>query len=163
MYKLKLIIKYSTFSLVTYTMWCVKSYVVYYTKENFCYYNWSYFSIVYGKLKSHAFIDVNIELVSRRSARSKMLLLKIWSYFLFGSLAFASTPKFPNCVLSLKFEKVCHFYKFDNVCTPWNTTLCQKLRTTRNEFKCPKYKCVSWLSLTCSLRRINHTNYHFSW
>ena len=71
-----------------------------------------------------------------------MTFLKIFCLFAV-CLIVSGQRHFPNCRVSLQFSKVCHFYKFNDLCVPWDTSRCEKLRTTRDEFKCPKYRCVA--------------------
>ncbi len=67
-------------------------------------------------------------------------------FFLLWSMASSKTfsTQFPNCKTSYVFAKVCHHYDFQKTsCVPWNLQQCQKVRTSYNQMKCPKYQCVS--------------------
>ena len=49
-----------------------------------------------------------------------------------------------NCELRLKFQRVCNHYKPQPECRPPSQVdLCQRIKTTYNERKCPFYICVS--------------------
>ena len=49
----------------------------------------------------------------------------------------------PVCVQKYLFAKTCHFYKITNSngCYRYSLDNCKIVRTTNNEFKCPKYFC----------------------
>ena len=49
-----------------------------------------------------------------------------------------------KCQLRLSFQRVCHHYKPHEQCRPpFQIDLCQRIKTTYNERKCPLYLCVS--------------------
>ncbi len=75
------------------------------------------------------------------------MILFLYCVFLVQIVEPSFSTSFPNCKTIYTFSKVCHHYKFElgQECVPWNLTSCKKLKTTYNQFKCPKYICVSFL------------------
>ena len=60
----------------------------------------------------------------------------------FITVTFAIGNELPNCSVSFRFSKICHIYKFDKVCQPWDLAKCNKVKTLKNHFKCPTYSCA---------------------
>ena len=49
-----------------------------------------------------------------------------------------------NCDLFYHFARVCHRFDYgNNFCNEWDTTLCDIVKTTYNDYRCPTYICVS--------------------
>lgn len=73
-----------------------------------------------------------------------MFVLKILYTFVFlnSELIFGQFNE-PRCVRKEVFAKKCDFYQITNKngCFPYSLDNCKVIKTTRNEFKCPKYYC----------------------
>ena len=55
----------------------------------------------------------------------------------------SETVQFSNCKVSYGYAKVCQYYRFSELCVPWNLTNCEKLKRVQHDLKCPHYSCVS--------------------
>ena len=71
----------------------------------------------------------------------KMISHKFWFFLFFVSFVKLSANKF-DCRLTFSFAKVCIYYETN--CIP-NFEKCKRTRTTVNDFKCPKFVCVSYI------------------
>ncbi len=48
------------------------------------------------------------------------------------------------CQLRFRYSKVCRFYNYQSEnCSPFDIELCEVIKTTYKEFRCPYYDCVS--------------------
>jgi hypothetical protein len=50
-----------------------------------------------------------------------------------------------NCDVYFQFAKVCDRFDFNgDFCHQWDTSQCEILKTSYNDYRCPTYLCVSF-------------------